>query len=466
MPTPSVELTTFLPSRLGPLDDQPLVVAFSGGVDSLALLLVARDVAGVRLVAAHLDHGLVAGSAERARRARRLAEELGVEWVAERRAVALGDSGAEAAARRVRYEFLVEVARRLGSRAVLTGHHLEDQAETVALRLLQGSGLEGLAAMATERELAPGVLLLRPLLDRSRAQLGALVAAHGLRPIEDPSNRDLQLERNFVRHRLLPHLQARQREDPRADPPPHNLRDRLVGVSLAARRVRSRLDAVLARDAPLDDDGTLALADLEALPPGLRPFALARLHRAAGRPYPPSRRAQGELTRQLDRRRARPVSCDCGDGWRWRQRGERLAVQRPEPKTARFTYTLTAPGEVEIDELGARFRLTRGTVESWMFQGAPNRAGLALPIEPGDIVTVRNRRSGDRLQPLGSSGRRKLKDLLIDRQVPRHDRDRIPLLCLGEDSRQIAWVPGVTMDDRFRIGDQRIVWIAELEPAR
>lgn len=94
-----------------------------------------------------------------------------------------------------------------------------------------------------------------------------------------------------------------------------------------------------------------------------------------------------------------------------------------------------------------------------MFTGAPCRAGLALPLVAGDRVTVRNRRPGDRLHPLGSSGSRKLKEVLVDRRVPRSQRERIPLLCVGD---RIAWVPGVTIDQGFRIRGGAAAWVATL----
>lgn len=104
-----------------------------------------------------------------------------------------------------------------------------------------------------------------------------------------------------------------------------------------------------------------------------------------------------------------------------------------------------------------------------MFQGSPHRAGLALPLQPGDRVTVRNRRPGDRLHPLGASGSRRLKEVLIDRRIPRSQRDRLPLLCVlsrderGEETERIAWVPGVTIDQRFRITGEAAAWVAEVQ---
>jgi tRNA(Ile)-lysidine synthetase-like protein len=203
---------------------------------------------------------------------------------------------------------------------------------------------------------------------------------------------------------------------------------------------------------------------LTALPRELLPHALAYLHRRAGSPYPASRQARRELLRQIAA--GGDVGCDCGDGWRWEARGEgSLLLHRGGASpVAGFSYILEVPGEVEIPELSLVLRLRRSAPEEWMYRGAEHRAGLALPLSPGDRVSVRNRRPGDRLHPLGGSGTRRLKEVLIDRRVPRHRRDRLPLLCLGD---HIAWVPGVTVAEPYRLPEPPApgvtVWVAELE---
>lgn len=426
-----------------------LVAAFSGGVDSTALLLGLSRL-GCALTAAHLDHGLDEGSAGRAVAAAGVAARLGVPFIAERRAVpALRRPGesAEAAARRVRYGFLEEVRVRLGARWVATAHHRDDQAETVLLRLLYGSGLEGLSGIRPVHG-----LVVRPLLGIPRSALREEVEAAGLPWVEDPANADLTVPRNRVRRLVLP--------------APH-LSLRLARVAEKARSASAVLDHRLEKllsPRLLPDGVAVERRALLELPAELLPFALAGLHRRAGAPYPAGSAARAELLRQLGTEAER-ACCDCGGGWRWEAAGDLLALRRPRVaektgKPLRFTYTLEIPGEVEIPELGVRVGLHHRPVEPWMFQGAPHRAGLALPLVPGDRVTVRNRRPGDRLHPLGAAGSRRLKEVLIDRRVPQDRRDRIPLLCVGE---RIAWVPGITIDQRFRITGEVAAWVAEVE---
>lgn len=468
-----------------PLDaGDTLLVAFSGGPDSLALLVAAARFQrrqNVRVLAAHLDHGLDSDSPRRAQAARRSAAELEIPCFHDRRLVTAergrGES-LEAAARRVRYRFLTEVGAREGARWIATAHHRDDQVETVLLRLAQGSGWQGLAGILPVRRLvsdlagrAPGIV--RPLLDLSREDLQAAVRALGLAALEDPTNSDLSVPRNRLRHQVLPRLEARW----------SGLGTRLAELARNARLARISVQRRLARVAEVQAeesrDGTLASASREVLvslanrSPELLPVALATLHRAAGLPHPPSRRAMNELERQLGRVPFSATGVDGGDGLRWEERGGRLLLRIGQAGSSvrlRFAYTLQIPGELIIEEIGVGFRVTRGPVAPWMFLRSTSRAGLALPVREGDRVEIRNRRPGDRMQSLGAPGHRRLKEILIDRRVPRQRRERLPLLVVGG---HIAWVPGVAVGERFRLpreGDEtsraRSVWIAEIfEPS-
>jgi len=135
-----------------------------------------------------------------------------------------------------------------------------------------------------------------------------------------------------------------------------------------------------------------------------------------------------------------------------------MRLETAESRTAPFSYTFQMPGEVELRELGLRLTVRRSPVEPWMFRGDRSRVGFAA--EPG-VATVRRRRPGDRLLPLGAPGSRKLKALLIDRGIPVAERDRLPLL---EIDGELAWVPGVTLGERFALRGDRECWLARLEP--
>jgi tRNA(Ile)-lysidine synthase len=323
-----------------------LIVAFSGGADSLALLLAALRMAAtlpagrLRVLAAHLDHGLDGQSAARAARAAELATELGAPLRTARldgpcpRGVSR-----EAFGRQARYAFLARLAAEdavLGRQVwIATAHHADDQAETVLLRLLFGSGLEGLAAIAPRHG-----QMLRPFLGLRKKDLAAFVMEAGLEPISDPTNLDLRVPRNRVRALLLPRLEA-------ADPETFDALLRLATTSRSCRdRIRARLSASLDARPEGTDTASLDRQGFLVMPPILQAPALALLHRLAGAPLPPPAEAQAELLRQLDA--GRRVACDAGvrEGvaLRWTADANRLRVaarRMAAPRNAVYQITYT-----------------------------------------------------------------------------------------------------------------------------
>jgi tRNA(Ile)-lysidine synthase len=186
------------------------VVAVSGGPDSVALLRALREARGIGpLVAAHLNHQLRGseGDADET-----FVRELCAGWSLECRCrridvrAAAGGDNLEAAARRLRYEWLAQVAAEWGAGWVATGHTADDQAETVLHRLLRGTGLKGLRGIAARRALAPGVALVRPLLTTTRAEVMTYLNEAGQAYRQDSSNLDPAFTRNRIRHQLLPLL--------------------------------------------------------------------------------------------------------------------------------------------------------------------------------------------------------------------------------------------------------------------
>jgi tRNA(Ile)-lysidine synthase len=277
-------LVTAIRVALGDLKNswtgETIVVGVSGGPDSVALLDGLARLSGAHsftLVAAHLDHGLRPDSADDVAFCSGLCARLGVAFrsgTADVRGRAARERGGlEQAARRARYEFLRAVRREQGAAAIAVAHTRDDQAETVLLRLLRGSGRRGLAGMR-----ARNGDVVRPLLAVSRADVLAHLSARGLPWRDDPTNADRSLLRNRVRHELLPYLE--ERFNPRL------------------REVLARTAALLADEAQLlsasaalglaqalradGDDIVLDRASLAAMPPALARIALRQVLERAG----------------------------------------------------------------------------------------------------------------------------------------------------------------------------------------
>ena len=190
--------------------ERPLLVAFSGGPDSTALLLAVHELLGEsgceRLRAAHINHGLHAESGDWAEHCKAQAGSLGVSLACREVEVETDGRGVEAAARRARYEALAELMKQ--GECLLTAHHQDDQWETLLLRMLRGSGIAGLAGIRERRPFGRG-WLLRPLLDVPRRDLRAWLEQRGATYIEDPSNADAGFDRSFLRNEVLPLLRGR-----------------------------------------------------------------------------------------------------------------------------------------------------------------------------------------------------------------------------------------------------------------
>ncbi|XTZ13794.1 tRNA lysidine(34) synthetase TilS [Micromonospora echinospora] len=269
----------------------PVLVACSGGADSLALAAATAFVAprlGRPAGLVTVDHGLQAGSAERAAAVARWAEETGFAPVESVRVRVAGrPGGPEGAAREARYQALADAGRRYGASALLTGHTRDDQAETVLLALARGSGPRGLAGMPPRRDLS-GVPLLRPFLDVSREQTRRACAALGFTPWEDPHNVDPSYARARVRADVLPALVAalgpavleNLARTARLVAADTAALDDLAAAALAEARVPGDGGATGHRPVP----GGLVVAVLAGLAPALRTRVLHAWARELGAP--------------------------------------------------------------------------------------------------------------------------------------------------------------------------------------
>jgi tRNA(Ile)-lysidine synthase len=421
-----------------------VLVAVSGGADSVALLRCLHERAGelgISLAAAHLNHGLRGGASDGdAAFVGRLAARLGIPLVEEkadvrRRAKEQGAS-LEMAARDARYEFFARAARTVGARAVATAHTADDNVETVLLRLARGTGLAGLCGIprvATQN----GLRIVRPMLEVTRGDVLRFLRARRATWREDASNDDMAFLRNRVRHEILP-LLAR-----RLNPRIGEAILRMTDVLREEDEWMDRLCRPLAGRA-LRADGGLTVRTLRGQPAAARRRVLRQWLLAAGVPVPgvdfdAVRRADGLL--QSDRRAGR---ADAGGGWRVARRGAVLYVGNPLATSADAAVeaVLNVPGETVLPGIGLRVavRVGRGIKRGHGSVGRLPAEGSVSARAVGDKpLVLRFWRDGDRMKPLGMKGTKKLQDIFTDAKIPPAERRQMPLLeCGGE----IVWIPG------------------------
>jgi len=358
-----------------------LAVALSGGVDSVTLLHQLRARGAVTAI--HVHHGLSPNADRWAAFCRRLCKRLEVPLTVVKVRVAKRGQGLEAAAREARYQAFSKA----DAHCIALAHNLDDQAETVLMNLLRGAGRRGASGMPAQSRFQ-GKTLLRPLLDTPRHEIEAYARRHRLAWVEDESNADESLTRNFVRRRVAPLLDEKYPQWRRS-------------LARAARHF-SRKEA-----------GAQEL---------LRKFLQTRGLRA------PSEAKLVEMLKQLTGGGARTLIEH--DGARLRLYRGKVVSDQAGAVFAPIAWH--GEPKLPIPELGGelRFRRARGK-----------------GIDASKPLRVRLRAGGERLQPDAKRPRRTLKNLFQEAGVPPWERDRLPLIVCGDD---LVWVPGLGVDARYR----------------
>jgi tRNA(Ile)-lysidine synthase len=391
------------------------------------------------VVAVYVDHGLREGTAHDARVVASAAAAVG----ASSRVVAVAvdpSANIEARARDVRYAALERAADDSGARAILVGHTLDDQAETVLLALLRGSGATGLAGMPTARG-----RVRRPLLDLRRADTHEICARLRWAPVHDPMNDELHHRRVWLRREVMPQLVRGAQRD---------LAEVLARQAAVLREDDELLEAMASRHAP-DDAGALAAL----------PLSLARrvVRRWLGPPPPSSATVNAVLGVSRGERRAVEIP----GGRRVERIGARLHVMTVAGRDAVATPApLGIPGRACLGAL---------VIDTWIEEAPPVAwpDGRSRAVADADLVgaaaTVRVARAGERFRPLGRGGSKLVRDALGEAGIPAGRRAQAPIVSAGPDAVVSAdspiWVVGYRIDDRVRVTSRtrRYLWMS-VEP--
>lgn len=416
-----------------------ILVGVSGGPDSMALLHALRELE-YNVSVAHLDHGTRDGaSAEDAAFVRAHAESIHCPFYCEQVDVGKrareNHESFEASARNLRYDFFARVAREQECMAVATGHHADDQAETVLLRLARGTSPQGIAGIPSVRPLGT-VRVIRPLIACARADVMAYLSESHIPFREDATNEDVSIPRNRVRHRLLPSLER--------DFNP-KIRDALVRLADLAREDERVVEAATARFAKIClTDNSIARCSFGEGPVALQRRVIVSFARDLGVAIPFER---VEAAREFVLRGKTGARLDLGEG---------VTIVNTKESTCMFQASETVTERVMIDvpgfgdALGKRFdvRLKQDAPIEPLREYCTAKRQVFDGEAIGSSLTVRSRKPGDRFTPLGMRGERKLQDYFVDAGVPQGDRDRVPVV---ETGGRIAWIVGGAVDVHFAV---------------
>ncbi|MBW2599747.1 MAG: tRNA lysidine(34) synthetase TilS [Deltaproteobacteria bacterium] len=436
-------------------------VAVSGGADSVALLYelsMLADEYDLALFILHLNHGIRGEESDRDESfVIELAGSMGIPVDSEKVSIPelreKSGGSLEDICREERYAFFERMSQKHGLNKIALGHNLNDQTETVIMRFLRGSGVEGLKGFLPVRD----EIYIRPLIDSTGEEIISFLGERGIGFVTDSSNADDTYLRNRIRNILVPELKAS-----------YNVRlEENIGrtadiLRLEDNFIRESVEKIIS-DWKIDrGNARINIRKLKKLHPALR----WRLIKTILENRSPAGNGIGYLHVKsvigLIEGLSPSASVDLPFNLRAeREYGDLIISQREDrsPDTSKkyspdgredcnFSYTMEIPGSVNIVETGGKMVLDVIDADE-----ADIHLDNSVFMDYNSIsfpLVVRNIRAGDRIQPLGMKGTKKISGLLIDEKIPKAGRKSIPLLV---DQKSVLWVPGVRLNDRVRITD-------------
>lgn len=433
---------------------EKVVVAVSGGSDSVCLLhilLNLRKELKIELHIAHLNHQLRGAESDAdADYVAELAKKLDIPATIEKRDVkgyqARERLSPEEAAREVRYGFLAEVAKAVGAEKAAAGHTRDDHIETILMHLIRGSGTRGLRGLQPATPWQSGgksLTIIRPLLELSHAETEDYCRRHKLMPRLDASNLSLSPLRNRVRRQLLPLLESYNPA----------VAEAMLRTGRIADDDITFLDEQVARlwDEVIKREGKSLILDKEAfekLPPALKRYLLrAAVERLLGSAKDVEMRHIEEMLALTTKAAGKRLNLPKGLGFaveydRYLLTPDANALY-PLPELE-GEFRLNVPGETKLPG----WRVEAAIVERAEMGEADDFTAYFDPAKVGEEISVRARRRGDRFQPQGLDQPKKLGEFMIDAKIPQAWRRGIPLVCSG---KQIIWVVGWRLGERAKV---------------
>ncbi|KAB3532377.1 tRNA lysidine(34) synthetase TilS [Alkaliphilus pronyensis] len=437
-----------------------IVVAVSGGPDSVCLLHILHKLINeynIKLYVAHLNHNFRGIEAQQdAQYVNKLCDELNVMCFiksinvpkyAKEHGLSLEEAG-----RVLRYLFFEEISENVGAQKIAVAHNLNDQAETLLMRLIRGTGIQGLTAIHHRRH-----NIIRPLLDITRRDIEDYCRFHLLQPRLDHTNLQPIYHRNKIRLQLIPALEeynpnivetlAKTAEILKVDSDYLDLQAEDIYKILIKKEKANRL--------------TLPIQGINKLHPSL----LIRLMRLVAENLVGKREVLEykhiQILLHLISKDITGKSIQLPMGITVYTNYEKLIFTTETEEKVSFSYPLIRDSYTNISEINGRIRYyIINRKDDFQFPKEAFKKAFDWDIIKGGLL-VRNRKEGDRFWPLGMKGTKKLKDYFIDCKIDRHKRDRIPLIC---DDEEIIWVVGHRISDLYKITkDTTRILIIEFE---
>ncbi len=420
------------------LTDKTLVVGFSGGHDSMCLLDILHKLSktvGFGLIAAHFNHNWRDKESKNEQEVcRQFCEDRNIDFYT--KTAALNMKQSEAVARAMRYDFFEKALKKYHADAFLTAHNKNDNAETVMYRIIKGTGVTGLRAIAEKRD-----KFYRPLLTVTRDEIDKYCEDNNLIPNEDSSNDNIKYKRNFIRHNLLP----------MASEINENVIDALNSLSLVAADESTIVDEYMkyVKSVVIDENGAINTDAYLTLLPAVRRKLIYDLVTVNNLDYDLQKiyNLYNFVEENVSQKNGKKTSLSTGLWLFVSAYTIELVTKTPKLENE---VLVRLEGSYEIGDYV--FEISSYSGENFEEFPADNSYTAYIDLKDIDLdFVLRTRHDGDIINPLGMKGKMKLKKYLISKSVPNHKKDKLILLCQEDE---VLWVAGIGLSNKIQVTDK------------
>lgn len=405
------------------LENQTVIVGFSGGYDSLCLLDTIKNI-GNPLIAVHLNHNWRGEESLRDEEfCRNFCKTRGITFYAETLSSDIPHT--ETAAREARYDFFMKCAKKFDAKAILTAHNLDDLAETIIYRIIKGTGISGLNGISEHRD-----IYYRPLLSVSRDKIELYCKKNKLNAISDSSNQDIKYKRNFIRHKILPLIKEIN----------GNYTSALKNLATSAEETNELLEEYTSDKLSKLGNSTQKFLELSA------PAQNYLIHKMFTENNLDYDRKKIEAVVAFIKKNANSKSGKkhsiTTDLWIYTNSKKFELIKSEKPSNKEIS--INKEGQYQFDDYVFEIEKFNGTTFDF-----PKDNELKALVSLNEInFTLRHRKDGDTISPLGINGTQKLKKYLNEKKIPQHEKDSLILLCKNSE---VLWVGGLGLSNKIRV---------------